>query len=101
MKRSLRSVAMGQGFNTIMNGISRRNEATMHVEAIEELAESFGAEAAPMVISVDGQARRLTGTAAAQYESWRKLLKEIYEAETGFSEELEVGAPVRAPEPTG
>ena len=53
-----------------------------------------------MVVNVEGQARRLTGTAAAQYESWRKILKEIYEAETGFSEEIEVGAPVRAPEPT-
>jgi hypothetical protein len=101
MKSSLRGVAMGQGFNTIRAGITRRREATMHVEAIEELSESFGAEAAPMVISVAGQARRLTGTAAAQYESWRRLLKEIYEAETGFSEELEVGTPARATEPAG
>ena len=54
-----------------------------------------------MVVNVEGQARRLTGTAAAQYESWRKLLREIYEAETGFSEEIDVGAPVRAPEPAG
>ena len=53
-----------------------------------------------MVVNVEGQARRLTGTAAAQYESWRKILRELYEAETGFTEEIEVGAPVRAPEPT-
>lgn len=101
MKRGLQNVGMSQGFNTIMSGISRGQEATMHVEAIQELAESFGAEAAPMVISVEGQARRLTGTATAQYESWRRLLRDIYEAETGFSGDIEVGAPVRAPEPTG
>ena len=41
---------------------------------------------------------RLTGTAAAQYESWRRLLKQIYEAETGFSDDVELGAPERAPE---
>ena len=37
----------------------------------------------------------------AQFESWRQLLREIYEAETGFSQAVEVGAPARAPEPTG
>jgi hypothetical protein len=101
MKRGLQNVGISQGINTIMSGITRNSEAAIHVEAIEELAESFGSEAAPMVVTVEGQARRLTGTAAAQYESWRKLLKDIYKAETGFSDEIEVGAPVRAPEPSG
>ena len=101
MKSGIQNVGIGQGLNAIMSGISRNSEATIHVEAIEELAESFGSEAAPMVVSVEGQARRLTGTAAAQYESWRKLLREIYKAETGFSETIDVGAPVRASEPTG
>jgi hypothetical protein len=45
-----------------------------------------------MVISVEGEERRLTGTAAAQYEDWRRLLKEIYQAETGFTETVEVGS---------
>jgi hypothetical protein len=52
-----------------------------------------------MVVEVEGEQRRLTGTAEAQYEAWRKLLREIYEAETGFAT-VDVGAPVRAPEPT-
>ncbi len=101
MKSSLQNIGISQGINTIMTGITRNSEASIHVEAIEELAESFGSEAAPMVVNVEGQARRLTGTAAAQYESWRKLLRDIYEAETGFPEEIEVGVPVRMPEPTG
>ncbi len=101
MKGSLRNIGITQGINSIMSGITRNSEASIHVEAIEELAESFGSEAAPMVVNVEGQSRRLTGTAAAQYESWRKLLRDIYEAETGFTEEIEVGAPVRMPEPTG
>jgi len=101
MKRGIQSVGISQGLNSIMGGITRNSEASIHVEAIEELAESFGSEAAPMVVSIEGQSRRLTGTAAAQYESWRKLLRDIYQAETGFTEEIDVGAPVRAPEPTG
>ncbi len=101
MKRGIQNVGISQGLNSIMGGITRNSEASIHVEAIEELAESFGSEAAPMVVNIEGQSRRLTGTAAAQYESWRKLLRDIYEAETGFTEEIDVGAPVRAPEPAG
>ena len=101
MKRGLQGVGIEQGLSSIMTGITRNSEASIHVEAIQELAESFGSEAAPMVVDVEGESRRLTGTAAAQYESWRKLLRDIYEAETGFTAEIDVGAPVRAPEPTG
>ena len=82
--------------NRIVGGIQRAGEANIHIDAIAELSESFGAEAAPMVVSVEGQERRLTGTATAQYEGWRRLLKEIYEAETGFSQSIEVGAPARS-----
>jgi len=103
MKNSLQNIAIGQGFETLMSGISRRSEATMHIESIKELSESFGAEAAPMVVTVQGETRRLTGTATAQYESWRRLLKEIYEAETGFVETADSvdPGPVRIAEPTG
>lgn len=103
MQRGLQNIAIGQGLETMISGITRRSEASMHRESIRELSESFGAEAAPMVVTVEGETRRLTGTAAAQYESWRRLLKEIYEAETGFVETADAGdaAPVRVPEPTG
>ena len=70
MQRSLQSIGISQGIDQIFAGFSRRSEASLHVEAIKELSESFGSEAAPMVIDVEGQTRRLTGTAAAQYESW-------------------------------
>ena len=103
MQRGLQNIAIGQGLETMISGITRRSEANMHRESIRELSESFGAEAAPMVVTVEGETRRLTGTAAAQYESWRRLLKEIYEAETGFVETADAAdaAPVRVPEPTG
>jgi len=103
MQRGLQNIAIGQGFDVMMAGITRSREANMHRESIKELSESFGAEAAPMVVTVEGETRRLTGTAAAQYESWRRLLKDIYEAETGFTETADAvdADPVRIAEPTG
>lgn len=101
MKRGIQTVGITKGFEAIMSGLTRRSEAKIHLESIKELSESFGSEAAPMVITVQGETRRLTGTAAAQYESWRRLLKQIYQAETGFSGPLEVGVPTRGEQPAG
>jgi hypothetical protein len=100
INRALQYQGITRGLNTIFSALQRNREASLHLDAIAELSESFGNEAAPMVVSVEGQERRLTGTAEAQYESWRQLLKEIHEAETGFSSSVEVGTPARAPEPT-
>ena len=58
---------------TIISAWRLRSSADFHRENIKELSESFGAEAAPMVVKVEGESRRLTGTAEAQYESWRKI----------------------------
>ena len=101
MKGQLQNIAIGQGIEAMMSGFTRVSESKIHIESIRELSESFGAEAAPMVVTVEGETRQLTGTAAAQYESWRRLLKDIYEAETGFVETVEVSRPVRVPEPAG
>ena len=35
------------------------------------------------MVEVEGQTRRLTGTAEERYEEWRRLLREIYSGETG------------------
>ena len=101
MKRGIQTVGISKGLETIFEGLTRRSESKIHIESIKELSESFGTEAAPMVVTVQGEARRLTGTAAAQYESWRRLLKQIYEAETGFSKQVDVGVPTRGDQPTG
>jgi hypothetical protein len=100
VNRGLQNLAISEGINRIIGGIQRGSEADTHVAAIGELSQSFGAQAAPMVVSVEGQERRLTGTAQAQYEGWRRLLKEIYQAETGFTQALDVGVPARTNENT-
>lgn len=98
VNRSLQYMGVSEGLNRIIGGIQRSGEADTHLAAIAELSESFGAQAAPMVVSVEGQERRLTGTAEAQYEGWRRLLKDIYQAETGFTQTVNVGAPSRTTE---
>ena len=62
-----------------------RNTPTrrVHAEALKELTTSFQSEVAPQVVEVEGHTLRLTGTAEDQYREWRKLLKQLYEEETG------------------
>ena len=59
--------------------------------------ETVEVDAPPTTTLLDWlrEERRLTGTAQAQYEGWRRLLKQIYQAETGFAETVDVGAPAR------
>ena len=71
------------GFMGIQSGMSRREEARMHAEALREVGESFDAEAEPMVVELEGQTRRLTGSAEERFREWRRLLREIYARETG------------------
>jgi hypothetical protein len=100
-KSALRYQAFSRGLNTLWGAIQRNREAGRHLEVIAELSQSFSDAAAPMVVNVEGQERRLTGTAEAQYESWRQLLRDIHEAETGYPQSVEADTVVRAPGPTG
>ena len=100
-KSAAKYVGVNRGMRTIYDAWRMRSSANIHRENIRELSESFVAEAAPLVIQVEGESRRLTGTAEAQYESWRKLLHEIYEVETGFSEEVDLTVSTRSSDPAG
>lgn len=80
----VRDAAMIGGMAAIHAGIATSKEAKIHAEAIRELAASVETELEPMVIDVQGQTLRLSGTAEAQYVEWRRLLREIWSDETGF-----------------
>lgn len=95
-KRATQAVGVDRGIRTIISAWQLRQSANIYRAEIGELSESFIAEAAPLTVRVEGQTRRLTGTAEAQYEGWRKLLREIYQIETGFSEDVDVGVPARS-----
>ncbi len=100
-KSAAKYVGVNRGMRTIFDAWRMRSSANIYRENIKELSESFVAEAAPLVIQVEGETRRLTGTAEAQYESWRKLLHEIYEVETGFAEDVDLSVGSRSSEPAG
>jgi len=82
--------AAAGGVMAVMSGMKKREESKIHTDALKELSNSFEAEAAPLVVDVEGRTLRLTGTADEQYAEWRRLLHELYLDETGFAS----GAPV-------
>lgn len=80
---AITNTAILGGIEGLRSGFGLSTEAEMHKESIRELGESFDSEVEPLVVEVEGQTRRLTGTAEEKYREWRKILREIYSAETG------------------
>jgi len=72
------------GIEGIKSGMGKSAEASIAREGIKEQGKSLEAEAEPLVVDVEGQTRRLTGTAEEKFKEWRQLLKEIYEKDTGL-----------------
>lgn len=72
------------GGQVIMDGVNISRNAEFHEEAIKELSESFGSEMKPVVMDFEGQQYELTGSAQEQFKQWRDLMRQIYQAETGF-----------------
>ena len=81
-----RTVLVIGGVELIKAGFQTSREASIHANALIELGRSFSAEIQPVVIEVQGETRRLEGSAETQYHEWRELLRAIYGAETGFLE---------------
>lgn len=69
------------------SGMDVGEEAEIHEGSIRELDTSFNAEVAPLVMEVDGKVVTLQGSAEAQFREWRRLLRELYVAETGFTQD--------------
>lgn len=71
------------GIAAILSGMKKYADARSHADALKELTQSFQSEVAPQVVEVEGHTLRLTGTVEDQYREWRKLLKQLYQEETG------------------
>jgi hypothetical protein len=83
---TLRNVMLVGGALAVKSGIDLGAQAEIHEDAIRELGTSFESEVKPLVVDVDGQTVKLTGSAETQYANWRHLLKNIYATETGLGE---------------
>jgi hypothetical protein len=79
------------GGQVFMNGVNISKQSQMHYETLKELSESFGSEMKTVVMEFEGKKYELTGSAEAQYNQWRALLRQIYYAETGFGAAEESG----------
>jgi hypothetical protein len=97
---TLQDVLIAGGAYSIYSGMQKSKEVTMNKEVIEELGISFSSEAEPLVIEIEGETIRLTGSAEQQYGEWRQILKQIYVRETGLvSDETIPEQPTAPPAP--
>ncbi len=80
-----KQAALYGGIEVIKSGFGMSAEAKVHKESLKELGTSFDTQAKPLIIEIEGQTLRLTGTAREKFLEWRKLLKQIYTEETGFN----------------
>lgn len=92
------TAAVFGGAYAVKSGFDKGAEVKMHGESLKQLGESFQSEIQPMVVEVEGKTVQLKGTAEEQYHEWRKLLKELYENDTGMSVQVPAAA-VSAPAP--
>lgn len=76
-------VGIGAGATAIQSGLQKREEAKIHVEALEEVSASLDSEIEPHSIDLEDRTVTLTGTVREQYGQWRRILKEIHATETG------------------
>ncbi len=81
---TLQQVMVAGGAYYIYTGFQKSQDVVINKEVIEELGVSFSSEAEPLVVEVEGETYRLTGTAEEQYAKWREILKQIYARETGL-----------------
>jgi hypothetical protein len=95
---AITTTAIVGGMEVFKSGMGKSQEANLHRDSLKELGDSFDSEAEPLLIEVEGQTRRLTGTAEEKYREWRRLLREIYSRETGMITLSEsAGEPVEPP----
>ena len=85
------------GVAAVRSGMEKGAEAQIHKDALAELGASFDSEVEPLLVEVEGQTMRLTGSAETQFAQWRKLLKELFVTERGLPIDPNSGVTVEAP----
>jgi hypothetical protein len=72
------------GAVAIQSAVSKRAEAQIHAEVLQELGVSAEGEIAPHTMDLENQTVRLTGTVDAQYDELRRVLRRVYYEEMGL-----------------
>ncbi len=102
---ALVGAAAGVGVAKMLEADQIAEEAEINKVALEELGISFAAEVEPIVLEVEGETIKLTGSAKAKYQQWREVLAKLYKVETepeiGLAESSTLEAkPPNVPVPT-
>jgi len=77
-------VGVGAGAMLIKSALTKRAEAQIHAEVLQELGQSAEAEIAPHSIELENETVRLTGTVDAQYAELRRILRKAYYEDLGL-----------------
>ncbi len=91
--RTAGNIAIAGGIYAITSGIAKTGEIRLHVQALEELSQSLEAEVVPHVIDLDDRSITLSGNVQEQYNQWREILADIYQAEMGELDTYEAHLP--------
>lgn len=87
------------GIYAFKSGLDMRAEVRMHGESLKQLGSSFQSEVQPIVVDIEGRTLELKGSAEQQYAEWRRLLRELYENETGLPATTAAAEPARSSAP--
>ena len=82
--RAAGSVAIFGGLQAVTGSFQKRDEAALHIQTLSEIGLSIESELEPSIIELQDRTVTLTGTVRDQYDDWRKILREIYQQETGY-----------------
>ena len=80
------TIGVMAGIEAFKSGMGQNAEAKAHAESIKQQIESFSAEVAPMNVDLEGKVVELRGSGEQQFLEWRRLLKELYQNETGLGD---------------
>lgn len=95
-----RTIAMIGGTALAKAGFENSAESKIHKAALEELAESFGADVSQLIVDVDGKVVELKGSAESQFQQWRQLLRDIAFTEEALPGDINVTTVPAPPAPT-
>jgi hypothetical protein len=105
MSESSNSYVDTSGLVSIMSGamllktaITKRDEAQIHAEVLEEVGIAAEAEIMPHTIELENQSVRLQGNVDEQYEELRGILRRVYYADLGIDDP---DAPIQAGQEAG
>lgn len=80
--RDLATIGAGVGGAVLIGGgLSSREEAKMHTDAINELGQSVDLEMSPQVVKFEEQTKELTGDIDEQFQQWRTFMAKMYQLE--------------------